>query len=128
MNQGIYSGAVIRVDNTADCWSNSGSVTAEMGWVLCIMNCQGGVRDADGLASGRRRPFMILGTLLVGAGLLVLGWVADIVGMLVSQPDAVSGLNCRGRGSELGCTDDGAGKDAVDYHCGFRNICSGFLY
>jgi len=38
MNQGIYSGAVIRVDNTADCWSNSRSVTAKMGWVFCTMS------------------------------------------------------------------------------------------
>ena len=36
---------------------------------------------------------MILGALLAGAGLLLLGWVADIVGMFVSQPEAVSGLN-----------------------------------
>lgn len=50
-------------------------------------------RDTDGLIKGRRRPFMILGALLVGAGLLVLGWAADIVGMLVLQPDSVSGFN-----------------------------------
>jgi len=49
--------------------------------------------DADELVKGRRRPFMIFGTLLVGAGMLVLGWAADIVGILVSQPDVVSGLN-----------------------------------
>ena len=54
---------------------------------------RGGCRDADGLVKGRRRPFMILGALLAGAGLLLLGWVADIVGMFVSQPEAVSGLN-----------------------------------
>lgn len=33
---------------------------------------------------------MILGTLIVGTGLLVLGWVADIVGAFVTDAGAVS--------------------------------------
>ena len=32
---------------------------------------------------------MILGTLLVGAGLLALGWVSDIVGAFMSDSEAV---------------------------------------
>jgi len=38
---------------------------------------------------------MILGTLLTGTGLLMLGWVADIVEMFTPQPDVVSGLHGR---------------------------------
>lgn len=53
----------------------------------------GAIADRSRLKWGRRRPFMILGTLFVGAGLLVLGWVADIVGMLVPHPDVARMLS-----------------------------------
>lgn len=73
---------------------------------------------------------MIIGTLLVGFGLLALGWVTEIVGLLVSDSDVVSE------------SDDGAdyqvvillkltmniGKSALDTCCGSSNICVGFLY
>ncbi|KAI5786344.1 major facilitator superfamily domain-containing protein [Peziza echinospora] len=39
----------------------------------------GAIADRSMLSWGRRRPFMILGTLLVGCGLLALGWVVEIV-------------------------------------------------
>ena len=34
---------------------------------------------------------MILGSLAAGVGLIVLGWVSDIVGMFVVDPNIVSG-------------------------------------
>lgn len=34
---------------------------------------------------------MILGSLAAGVGLIVLGWVSDIVGMFVGDPNMVSG-------------------------------------
>ena len=33
---------------------------------------------------------MVLGTLVVGSGLLVLGWVSEIAEFFVADPDAVS--------------------------------------
>ena len=39
---------------------------------------------------GRRRPFMIGGSLAVGFCLLVLGWTKEIVGMFVTEPGMVS--------------------------------------
>ena len=39
---------------------------------------------------GRRRPFMIGGSLAVGLCLLVLGWTKEIVGMFVTEPGMVS--------------------------------------
>lgn len=47
---------------------------------------------SDNLRSkwGRRRPFMIGGSVIVALCLLVLGWTAEIVGMFVKNPEAVS--------------------------------------
>lgn len=46
---------------------------------------------------GRRRPFMIGGTIIVGFGLLVLGWTGEIVGIFVEDTDLVSRqVRCRG--------------------------------
>ena len=39
---------------------------------------------------GRRRPFMVGGSLVVGLCLLVLGWTSEIVGIFVSEPGMVS--------------------------------------
>lgn len=39
---------------------------------------------------GRRRPFMIGGSIVVVLSLLVLGWTAEIVGVFVKNPDSVS--------------------------------------
>ena len=39
---------------------------------------------------GRRRPFMIGGSLIVGMGLLVLGWTSEIVSIFIKHPDTVS--------------------------------------
>ena len=38
---------------------------------------------------GRRRPFMIGGSIIVALFLLVLGWTAEIVGAFVTNADAV---------------------------------------
>ena len=39
---------------------------------------------------GRRRPFMIGGSLIVGLCLLVLGWTSEIVGIFITEPGLVS--------------------------------------
>ena len=39
---------------------------------------------------GRRRPFMLGGTLIVAICLLVLGWTSEIVALFVSEPDTVN--------------------------------------
>ena len=44
---------------------------------------------------GRRRPFMIGGSLAVGLCLLVLGWTKEIVGMFVTEPGMVSAQEFR---------------------------------
>ena len=39
---------------------------------------------------GRRRPFMIGGSLVVGLCLIVLGWTKEIVGSFITDTDTVS--------------------------------------
>jgi solute carrier family 45 protein 1/2/4 len=36
---------------------------------------------------GRRRPFMVVGSIVVAGGLLLLGWAKDIVGHFVEEGD-----------------------------------------
>lgn len=36
---------------------------------------------------GRRRPFMILGAILVVMGLIVLGWTKEIVGLFITDKE-----------------------------------------
>lgn len=36
---------------------------------------------------------MILGSLVAGVGLIMLGWVSDIVGMFIVDPNMVSGIS-----------------------------------
>ena len=50
----------------------------------------GVLADSSRSKWGRRRPFMIGGSLIVGLCLVVLGWTSEIVGMLVSEPGMVS--------------------------------------
>ena len=42
---------------------------------------------------GRRRPFMIGGSLIVAICLLILGWTGEIVRLFVKEPETVGGLN-----------------------------------
>jgi solute carrier family 45, member 1/2/4 len=46
---------------------------------------------ADGWRSkwGRRRPFIVVGTAIVAASLLTLGFTKEIVGLFVSEPTAL---------------------------------------
>ena len=39
---------------------------------------------------GRRRPFMVGGSLVVGICLILLGWTSEIIGAFVTKPDMVS--------------------------------------
>lgn len=42
---------------------------------------------------GRRRPFMIGGSLIVAVCLLVLGWTGEIVRLFVREPETVGDWN-----------------------------------
>jgi solute carrier family 45, member 1/2/4 len=45
----------------------------------------GAVTDRSTSRWGRRRPFMVWGSLIVSAGLLLLGWTEEIVGFFVRE-------------------------------------------
>ena len=49
----------------------------------------GVIADNSRSKYGRRRPFMIGGSVIVALCLLVLGWTAEIVGVFVTNADAV---------------------------------------
>jgi len=49
----------------------------------------GVLADSSRSKWGRRRPFMIGGTIIVGFALLVLGWTAEIVGIFIEDTDLV---------------------------------------
>ena len=57
---------------------------------LIMQPVVGVIADNSKSKWGRRRPFMVGGSLIVGLCLLVLGWTSEIVGVFVKDPDAVS--------------------------------------
>ncbi len=57
---------------------------------LVMQPVVGIIADRSRSKWGRRRPFMIGGSVLVGLCLIVLGWTADIVGTFISDPPTVS--------------------------------------
>ena len=58
---------------------------------LIMQPVVGVLADSSKSKWGRRRPFMIGGTIIVGFGLLVLGWTGEIVGIFIEDTDLVSG-------------------------------------
>ncbi|TKA60499.1 hypothetical protein B0A49_07673 [Cryomyces minteri] len=54
---------------------------------LIMQPVVGVIADKSKSKWGRRRPFMVVGTLIVSACLLVLGWTKEIVGMFVTDTD-----------------------------------------
>lgn len=54
---------------------------------LIMQPVVGVLADSSRSKWGRRRPFMIGGSLTVGLCLVVLGWTSEIVGTLVSDPN-----------------------------------------
>ncbi|KKZ62228.1 hypothetical protein EMCG_03290 [[Emmonsia] crescens] len=48
----------------------------------------GVITDRSTLKWGRRRPFMIAGSFIVGLCLLVLGWASEIVGIFITDEDS----------------------------------------
>jgi MFS family permease len=56
---------------------------------LLIQPLIGVIADRSRSKWGRRRPFMIVGSLAVALCLLVLGWTSEIVGLFVSDPEKV---------------------------------------
>jgi solute carrier family 45, member 1/2/4 len=56
----------------------------------------GAVTDKSTSKWGRRRPFMVWGSVIVSIGLLLLGWAEEIVGYFVSEE-----LPVRGRRPEI---------------------------
>ena len=56
---------------------------------LIMQPVVGVIADNSRSKWGRRRPFMIGGSLIVGLCLLVLGWTSEIVSVVVKNPDTV---------------------------------------
>ncbi|RDW85079.1 MFS general substrate transporter-36 [Coleophoma cylindrospora] len=54
---------------------------------LIMQPIVGVISDRSRSKYGRRRPFMVLGSLLVGACLLVLGWAKEIVSVFIQDED-----------------------------------------
>ncbi|KAJ5510365.1 hypothetical protein N7453_002468 [Penicillium expansum] len=54
---------------------------------LIIQPLIGVIADRSRSKWGRRRPFMVFGSLVVAFCLLVLGWTAEIVGLFVKDPE-----------------------------------------
>ncbi|OQE29401.1 hypothetical protein PENSTE_c002G04707 [Penicillium steckii] len=54
---------------------------------LIIQPLIGVIADRSRSKWGRRRPFMIFGSIVVAFCLIVLGWTAEIVGMFVKDPE-----------------------------------------
>jgi solute carrier family 45 protein 1/2/4 len=54
---------------------------------LIMQPIVGVIADRSTSKYGRRRPFMVLGSLLVAACLLVLGWTKEVVGHFVEEGD-----------------------------------------
>src|SRR5262245_3333629 len=56
---------------------------------LIMQPIVGVIADRSKSRWGRRRPYMIGGTILVGLFLLLLGWTKEVVQMFVSEKEAV---------------------------------------
>jgi solute carrier family 45, member 1/2/4 len=56
---------------------------------LIMQPIVGVIADRSKSRYGRRRPFMIMGSLIVAACLIVLGWTKEIVGIFVGDPEMV---------------------------------------
>ncbi|KAF2404567.1 hypothetical protein EJ06DRAFT_579167 [Trichodelitschia bisporula] len=54
---------------------------------LIMQPIVGVIADRSTSPWGRRRPFMVVGTVIVSICLLILGWTSEIVGVFVSDPD-----------------------------------------
>ena len=59
---------------------------------LMIQPLIGVIADRSRSKYGRRRPFMIFGSLVVALCLILLGWTSEIVGMFVKDADKVQGV------------------------------------
>ena len=91
---------------------------------LIMQPVVGVLADSSKSKWGRRRPFMVGGSLIVGACLIVLGWTAEIVGMFVTEEGMVI-AKYRGWRS---FTDLTATAETIMHHCAGRSqyLCSRF--
>ena len=71
---------------------------------LIVQPIVGVLSDSSGLRWGRRRPFMLLFSLLVAVFLLVLAWAEEIVGVFV-RDEGLVGSGSRMSVSRDGCAD-----------------------
>ena len=62
---------------------------------LIMQPVVGVLADSSRSKWGRRRPFMIGGSLVVGACLVILGWTAEIVGIFVAEENTVQKIEFR---------------------------------
>ena len=56
---------------------------------LIMQPIVGVVTDRSRSKYGRRRPFMMIGSLIVALCLVILGWTKEIVGIFIGDPDMV---------------------------------------
>src|ERR1700761_9366914 len=54
---------------------------------LCMQPLVGAYADKSTSRYGRRRPFMVYGAIVTGAGLLLLGWTSEAVGLFLPDGD-----------------------------------------
>ena len=59
---------------------------------LIMQPIVGVIADNSTSRWGRRRPFMVWGSIIVGLCLLVLGWTSEIVGFFTQDQKSVSQL------------------------------------
>lgn len=52
---------------------------------LIMVPVVGAITDRSASKWGRRRPFMVWGSMLVSVGLLLLGWTEEIIGYFISE-------------------------------------------
>jgi solute carrier family 45, member 1/2/4 len=56
---------------------------------LIMQPIVGVIADRSKSKHGRRRPFMMIGSLIVAACLIILGWTKEIVGIFIGDPGMV---------------------------------------
>src|SRR5277367_3224495 len=56
---------------------------------LIMQPIVGVIADRSKSKHGRRRPFMMIGSLIVAVCLIILGWTKEIVGIFIGDPDMV---------------------------------------
>ncbi len=68
---------------------------------LIVQPIIGTISDSSTLRWGRRRPYMMVGSLMVAACFLTLGWASEIVGLVITDEARVGVERCHSCGCQL---------------------------